>query len=92
MLSDESPLPENFSNVADEDTWMKMNKGYVADLESIQTPARRVQSFPFNDASPVSSPSKSLVHCFVWNPASSRQKYVLCSYGVTLSIVKGKKY
>ena len=51
-----SPLPDTLSNIADEDAWLKMNKGYVADLDSIQmTPARKVQSFPFNDITPVSS-------------------------------------
>ncbi|GAV56634.1 Kinesin domain-containing protein [Cephalotus follicularis] len=46
-LPDCSPLPDAFSNVADEDTWLKMNKGYIADLDSIQmTSARKVQSFP----------------------------------------------
>ncbi|GFS44131.1 P-loop containing nucleoside triphosphate hydrolases superfamily protein [Actinidia rufa] len=48
-----SPLPDTLSNIADEDTWLKMNKGYVADLDSIHmTPARKVQSFPFNDITP----------------------------------------
>ncbi|KAJ8773251.1 hypothetical protein K2173_028428 [Erythroxylum novogranatense] len=52
-LPDCSPLPDTLSNVADEDTWMKMNKGYVADLDSIEmTPARKVQSFPHNDVTP----------------------------------------
>ncbi|CAB4296745.1 unnamed protein product [Prunus armeniaca] len=42
-----SPLPDSFSNVVDEDTWFKMNKGFVADLDSLQmTPSRTVQSFP----------------------------------------------
>lgn len=51
-----SPLPEAFSNLADEDTWLKLNKGYVADLDSLQrTPARKVQSFPFSDITPVSA-------------------------------------
>ncbi|PRQ27874.1 putative plus-end-directed kinesin ATPase [Rosa chinensis] len=51
-----SPLPDAFSNVVDEDTWMKMNKGYIADLDSIQmTPARKVQSFPPSDATPGNS-------------------------------------
>lgn len=55
MLPDYSPLPDTFSNVADEDTWLKMNKGYIADLDSLQlTPARKVQSFPSSDATPVS--------------------------------------
>ena len=54
-LPDYSPLPDAISNVADEDTWLKMNKGYVADLDSLQiTPARRVQSFPTSEATPVS--------------------------------------
>ncbi|EEF52244.1 ATP binding protein, putative [Ricinus communis] len=52
-LPDFSPLPDTLSNVADEDTWMKMNKGYIADLDSIQmTPSRKVQSFPSSDISP----------------------------------------
>ncbi|KAJ6871998.1 hypothetical protein NC651_031175 [Populus alba x Populus x berolinensis] len=52
-LPDFSPLPDNYSNVADEDTWLKMNKGFIADLDSIQmTPARKVQSFPFGDVAP----------------------------------------
>ncbi|KAG7972164.1 hypothetical protein I3843_07G169400 [Carya illinoinensis] len=56
MLPDYSPLPDTFSNVADEDTWLKMNKGYIADLDSLQlTPARKVQSFPSSDATPTYS-------------------------------------
>ncbi|KAH7523757.1 hypothetical protein FEM48_Zijuj06G0045900 [Ziziphus jujuba var. spinosa] len=52
-LPDCSPLPDTFSNVADEDTWLKMNRGYIADLDSIQmTPARKVQSFPSSDVTP----------------------------------------
>ncbi|KAJ9674170.1 hypothetical protein PVL29_023616 [Vitis rotundifolia] len=52
-LPDYSPLPDAISNVADEDTWLKMNKGYIADLDSLQiTPARRVQSFPTSEATP----------------------------------------
>ncbi|TXG52562.1 hypothetical protein EZV62_021731 [Acer yangbiense] len=52
-LPDYSPLPDSFSNMADEDTWFKMNKGYIADLDMLQmTPARKVQSFPLNDATP----------------------------------------
>uniref|UniRef100_A0A6N2MLN3 Kinesin motor domain-containing protein n=1 Tax=Salix viminalis TaxID=40686 RepID=A0A6N2MLN3_SALVM len=52
-LPDFSPLLDNYTNVADEDTWLKMNKGFIADLDSIQmTPARKVQSFPFGDVTP----------------------------------------
>ncbi|PPS03323.1 hypothetical protein GOBAR_AA17346 [Gossypium barbadense] len=52
-LPDFSPLPDSFSNVADEDTWFKMNKGYIADLDALQTtPARKVQSFPPQDITP----------------------------------------
>ncbi|KAL4034352.1 hypothetical protein IC575_007486 [Cucumis melo] len=48
-----SPLPDAFSNVADEDAWLKLNKGFIADLDSLQTtPARKVQSFPFNEITP----------------------------------------
>ncbi|XWS21314.1 hypothetical protein CRYUN_Cryun30bG0045100 [Craigia yunnanensis] len=53
QLPDLSPLPDSFSNVADEDTWFKMNKGYIADLDSLHTtPARKVQSFPPQDVNP----------------------------------------
>ncbi|WKA09796.1 hypothetical protein VitviT2T_027416 [Vitis vinifera] len=49
----DSHSTDAISNVADEDTWLKMNKGYVADLDSLQiTPARRVQSFPTSEATP----------------------------------------
>lgn len=55
-LPDFSPLPNTFSNVADEDTWLKMNKGYIVDLDSLQmTPARKVQSFPSSDITPACS-------------------------------------
>lgn len=54
-MPDYSPFPDAFSNVVDENTWLKMNKGYVADLDSLQaTPAPKVQSFPTNDVTPVS--------------------------------------
>ncbi|KAL3371797.1 hypothetical protein AABB24_008367 [Solanum stoloniferum] len=40
-----SPMPDAFSNFADEDMWMKMNKGFVADLDSLHmTPAVKVKS------------------------------------------------
>ncbi|KAG2390285.1 Kinesin-like protein [Vigna angularis] len=51
-LPDQSPLPDVFCNVADEDMWLKMNNGYVADLDSLQTTPptnRKVQSFPTID-------------------------------------------
>ncbi|XP_061374259.1 kinesin-like protein KIN-7N [Gastrolobium bilobum] len=55
-LPDYSPLPDSFSNVsnvADEDMWLKMNNGYVADLDSLQiTPTRKVHSFPASDTTP----------------------------------------
>ncbi|OWM80620.1 kinesin-like protein KIN-7N isoform X2 [Punica granatum] len=52
-LSDHSPLPDNLSTVADEETWFMMNKGYMVDLDSIQmTPARKVQSFPPSSSTP----------------------------------------
>ncbi|ESW32930.1 hypothetical protein PHAVU_001G029600 [Phaseolus vulgaris] len=54
-LPDQSPLPDAFSNVADEDMWLKMNNGYVADLDSLQTTPptnRKVQSFPTIDTTP----------------------------------------
>ncbi|KAF8404845.1 hypothetical protein HHK36_009734 [Tetracentron sinense] len=55
-LPDSSPVPDNFSNIADEDMWLKLNKGYIANLDSLQaTPARKAQSLPSSDASPVCS-------------------------------------
>ncbi|XP_050214448.1 kinesin-like protein KIN-7N [Mercurialis annua] len=60
-LPDFSPLPDTLSNVADEDTWMKMNKGYIADLDLIQmTPSRKVQSFPAIDTTPGIPSSKEV--------------------------------
>ncbi|XP_073031375.1 kinesin-like protein KIN-7N [Primulina eburnea] len=48
--SEFSPLPDTCSNFADEDTWMKMNKGFIVDLDSLHmTPARKVQSFPSSE-------------------------------------------
>ncbi|CAH2047327.1 unnamed protein product [Thlaspi arvense] len=43
-LSDFSPMVDSLGNVADEDTWTKLNKGFVADLDSLQfTPAMKSQ-------------------------------------------------
>lgn len=54
--SDLSPLPDAFTNVVDEDLWMKMNKGYVADLDSIQmTPAVKARSLSTDSISPALS-------------------------------------
>ncbi|GMH23207.1 hypothetical protein Nepgr_025050 [Nepenthes gracilis] len=48
-----SPLPVTLSNVVDEDAWVKLNKGYVADLDSLHiTPAMKVRSFSSGGASP----------------------------------------
>lgn len=45
-----SPLPDMFGDFADEDTWMKMNKGFITDLDSLHTtPSRKIQSFPFGE-------------------------------------------
>ncbi|KAH1096984.1 hypothetical protein J1N35_013905 [Gossypium stocksii] len=53
QLPDFSPLPDSFTDVADEDTWFKINKGYIADLDSLQTtPSRKVQSLPPEDVTP----------------------------------------
>lgn len=60
-LPDYSPLPDTFSNVVDEDTWLRINKGHIVDLDSLQmTLARKVQSFPSSDATPVS------LYCFIF--------------------------
>lgn len=53
--SSSSPFPDSFNEIADEDAWMKLNKGYVADLDSIKmTPATKVESVSSNGAIPVS--------------------------------------
>lgn len=50
-----SPFPVIFGDFADEYTWTKMNKGFVADLDSLHmTPARKVQSFPISEVMHVS--------------------------------------
>ncbi|KAK6939743.1 hypothetical protein RJ641_029274 [Dillenia turbinata] len=52
-FSDNSPLPDAFNNVADEDTWFKLNKGFIADLDSLQiSPARKFQSSRSSDITP----------------------------------------
>ncbi|EOA33634.1 hypothetical protein CARUB_v10019796mg [Capsella rubella] len=46
-LSDFSPMVNSLGDVADEDTWMKLNKGFVADLDKLQfTPAVKCQFTP----------------------------------------------
>ncbi|PIA57039.1 hypothetical protein AQUCO_00600041v1 [Aquilegia coerulea] len=51
-LPEFSPVPVNLGCVADEDMWLQMNKGYTADLDSLQmTPARRTYSLPSSDQS-----------------------------------------
>lgn len=53
--SEFSPLPNTFGDIADEDTWLQMNKGFVADLDSLHiTPARKDPSFPASDGASVS--------------------------------------
>ncbi|KAI3689094.1 hypothetical protein L2E82_47042 [Cichorium intybus] len=45
-----SPLPNEFGDVADEDTWFKMNNGFIADLDSIRmTPPKQLSSIPSFD-------------------------------------------
>ncbi|KAG7657865.1 P-loop containing nucleoside triphosphate hydrolase [Arabidopsis suecica] len=53
-LSDFSPMVHSLGDVADEDTWMKLNKGFVADLDQIQfTPAVKCQPTPLSIATTV---------------------------------------
>ncbi|XP_023731886.1 kinesin-like protein KIN-7N isoform X1 [Lactuca sativa] len=45
-----SPLPDAFGDVVDEDTWFKMNNGFIADLDSIRmTPPKQLSSIPSFD-------------------------------------------
>ncbi|KAF3562420.1 hypothetical protein DY000_02012952 [Brassica cretica] len=46
-LSDFSPMVDSLGDVADEDTWTKLNKGFVPDLDQLQfTPAIKRQPTP----------------------------------------------
>lgn len=68
-----SPMPDAFSNFVDEDMWMKMNKGFVADLDSLHmTPAVKVNSSLLDDENDVSP----LLLTYAANFAS----YLNCSY------------
>ncbi|ESQ29563.1 hypothetical protein EUTSA_v10023277mg [Eutrema salsugineum] len=50
-LSDFSPMVDSLGDVADEDTWTKLNKGFVADLDKLQfTPAVKSQPIPLTMA------------------------------------------
>ncbi|KFK40879.1 hypothetical protein AALP_AA2G054200 [Arabis alpina] len=50
-LSEFSPMVDSLGDVADEDTWMKLNKGFVADLDKLQfTPAVKCQPTPLSMA------------------------------------------
>ncbi|KAJ4965160.1 hypothetical protein NE237_017009 [Protea cynaroides] len=55
-LPDYSPVPDNFCDVADEDMWLKLNKGFTADLDSLHiTPSRKTLSLPSSAESPMCS-------------------------------------
>lgn len=50
-LPDFSPMVDALGDLADEDTWAKLNKGFVPDLDKLQfTPAFRSQPIPLNTA------------------------------------------
>lgn len=54
-LPDSSPIPDNFDSVADEDMWLKLNKGLITDLDSLRvTPDKNYQSLMSKDTSSVS--------------------------------------
>ncbi|XP_038983599.1 kinesin-like protein KIN-7L isoform X2 [Phoenix dactylifera] len=47
-----SPPPDNFANIADEDLWMRLNKGCTTDLDMLQmTPDMKCQSYLSSDIS-----------------------------------------
>ncbi|KAL5706678.1 hypothetical protein ACHQM5_024813 [Ranunculus cassubicifolius] len=51
-LPEFSPVPDDLGCIADEDMWLKLNKGYTVDFDSLQiTPARRSHSLPSVDQS-----------------------------------------
>ncbi|XP_018434978.1 kinesin-like protein KIN-7N [Raphanus sativus] len=56
-LSSFSPMVHSFGDMAEEDTWTKLNKGFVADLDKLQfTPAVRCQPTPLTTATMECSP------------------------------------
>ncbi|KAK4800854.1 hypothetical protein SAY86_021341 [Trapa natans] len=58
-LSGYSPLPDTLSSIADEETWLNMNKGYVVDLDSIQmTPVIKHQPYSSSAPKPVAANEK----------------------------------
>lgn len=57
-----SPLPDNFANVADEDLWIRLNKGCTTDLDMLQmTPDMKYQSCLSSDISVVSYQSFMII-------------------------------
>lgn len=47
QMAEFSPISDDIADVADEDTWLKMNKGLTTDLDTIQmTPFNNIQSSP----------------------------------------------
>lgn len=56
QMTEFSPISDDIADVADEDTWLKMNKGLTTDLDAIQmTPFNNNQSFPIFHKLPVSN-------------------------------------
>lgn len=50
-----SPIPDNFTGVAGEDLWARLNNGRITDLDALQmTPGLPSQLFPSSEASLVS--------------------------------------
>ena len=72
--SEFSPLPNTFGDIADEDTWLQMNKGFVADLDSLHiTPARKDPSFPSSHGASVSLLFWQVIHymlCLLFTKSS----------------------
>lgn len=57
-----SPPPDNFANIADEDLWMRLNKGCTTDLDMLQmTPDMKCQSYLSSDISVVSYQSFMII-------------------------------
>uniref|UniRef100_A0A0A9ER83 Kinesin-like protein n=1 Tax=Arundo donax TaxID=35708 RepID=A0A0A9ER83_ARUDO len=48
-----SPIPENLDNVADEDLWMRLNKGCITDLDMLEmTPGPKREAAPLEEEEP----------------------------------------
>lgn len=71
-------MVDSLGDVADEDTWMKLNKGFVADLDKIQfTPTVKCQPTPLTTATTVSR--------YIYFTPVIYQYWIICAWKLTES-------